>query len=465
MKKKKDERSSLPSVDEILKGPEGAAWLASFPRSVVLQAVREAIAGMRQKLKDGARPNTSSAVLFSTIEGRIHKLSSYSLQPVINATGIVLHTNLGRAVLSERAIENVISVSRGYSNLEYDLEAGKRGKRHVHTARILHQLIGAEDALIVNNNAAAVFLSLNTLAKDREAIVSRGELVEIGGSFRVPDVMAASGAMLREVGTTNKTHLHDYETALCERTGLILKVHQSNYKVIGFTEDVPVSELVRLGKEHDIPVMYDLGSGNLIDLKPYGIHSEPSVQEVLRSGVDLITFSGDKLLGGPQGGVIVGRRDLIEKVRKNPLARAVRVDKMTIAAFEATLMEYLDPALALKRIPVLDMLFQPADVIQARAKKLAARLRKQGAAADIAVVRDVSKAGGGSLPDASFDTFAVSVVPSQITVNDLERQLRSAPRPVIARIRENALLLDARTIRDSEIQHLVEIVSDALSRA
>jgi len=258
MTKKKDERSSLPSVDEILKSPEGAAWLVSFPRSVVLQAVREAIAGARQKIRDGAKPNASSAELFSTIEGRIHKLSSYSLQPVINATGIVLHTNLGRAVLSERATENVISVSRGYSNLEYDLEAGKRGKRHVHTARILHQLIGAEDALIVNNNAAAVFLSLNTLAKDREVIVSRGELVEIGGSFRVPDVMAASGAMLREVGTTNKTHLHDYQAAVCERTGLILKVHQSNYKVIGFTEDVPIGELVRLGKEHDVPVMYDL---------------------------------------------------------------------------------------------------------------------------------------------------------------------------------------------------------------
>ncbi|HYQ47426.1 MAG TPA: L-seryl-tRNA(Sec) selenium transferase, partial [Thermodesulfovibrionales bacterium] len=354
MTKKKDDRSSLPSVDEILKGPEGAAWLASFPRSIVLQAVREAIAGARQKLKDGAKPNVSSAALFSTIKGRIHKLSSYSLQPVINATGIVLHTNLGRAVLSERAIENVMSVSRGYSNLEYDLETGKRGKRHMHTARILHQLIGAEDALIVNNNAAAVFLSLNTLAKDREAIVSRGELVEIGGSFRVPDVMAASGAMLREVGTTNKTHPHDYHAAVCEKTGLILKVHQSNYKVIGFTEDVPISELVRLGRERDIPVMYDLGSGNLIDLKPYGIHSEPSVQEILRSGVDLITFSGDKLLGGPQGGIIVGRKDLIEKIRKNPLARAVRVDKMTIAAFEATLMEYMDPDQALKRIPVLD---------------------------------------------------------------------------------------------------------------
>lgn len=467
MKPKKNEQSALlsalPSVDEILKSREGAAWLALFPRSVVLQAVRETIAEERKKILDGKNPDSSLSSLHSAIEKQIHTLSSYSLLPIINATGIVLHTNLGRAVLSERALENVIAVSRGYSNLEYDLEAGKRGKRHVHTGRILRQLIGAEDALIVNNNAAAVFLSLNTLAKDREVVVSRGELVEIGGSFRVPDVMTASGALLREVGTTNKTHLFDYSRAVSEKTGMILKVHQSNYKVIGFTEDVPVSELVQLGRDHDIPVMYDLGSGNLIDLKPYGIHSEPSVQEILRSGIDLITFSGDKLLGGPQGGIIVGRKDLIEKIRKNPLARAVRVDKMTIAAFEATLMEYLDPEQAMKRIPVLDMLFQPVESIQGRAKKLATGLRKQGSAADITVIEDISKAGGGSLPEASFDTYAVSIVPSRISVNDLEKRLRSGSRPVIARIREDALLLDARTIRDSEIPPLVEIVSAALS--
>lgn len=469
MKPKKNDRSArlsaLPSVDEILKSKEGAAWLASFPRSVVLQAVRETIAEERKKILDGKNSEGSLSMLHSMIEKQIHALSSYSLLPIINATGIVLHTNLGRAVLSERALENVIAVSRGYSNLEYDLEAGKRGKRHVHTGRILRQLIGAEDALIVNNNAAAVFLSLNTLAKDREVIVSRGELVEIGGSFRVPDVMTASGAMLREVGTTNKTHLYDYSRAVCEKTGMILKVHQSNYKVIGFTEDVPVSDLVQLGRERDIPVMYDLGSGNLIDLKPYGIHSEPSVQEILRSGIDIITFSGDKLLGGPQGGIIVGRKDLIEKIRKNPLARAVRVDKMTIAAFEATLMEYLDPEQAMKRIPVLDMLFQPKESILRRAKKLAAGLRKHVSAADITVIEDISKAGGGSLPEASFDTYAASIVPSRISVNDLEKRLRSGPRPVIARIRENALLLDARTIRDNEIQPLVEIVSAALSIA
>ncbi len=469
MRKKKDEQSTLlsrlPSVDEILKGPEGVAWLQSFPRAIVLQAVRDVIAGERQKIREGRKPGSSLASLLPDMSRQIQALSAYNLMQVINATGIVLHTNLGRAVLSERALENVIAVSRGYSNLEYDLEAGKRGKRHVHTGRILRQLLGAEDALIVNNNAAAVFLSLNTLAKDREVIVSRGELVEIGGSFRIPDVMTASGAVLREVGTTNKTHLYDYSRSVSEKTGLILKVHQSNYKVIGFTEDVPISELVRLGNNQGVPVMYDLGSGNLIDLKPYGIHTEPSVQEILKSGVDIITFSGDKLLGGPQGGIIVGKKDLIERIRNNPLARAVRVDKMTIAAFEATLMEYLDPDQAMKRIPVLDMLFQPTEAIRSRAKKLADGLRRQTAAAEITVIRDISKAGGGSLPEADFDTFAVAIVPSHISVNDLEKHLRSGTCPVIARIREHALLLDARTIRNNEIPLLVEIVSAALSKA
>jgi len=470
VKNNKDEKTSLlselPSVDELLKGPDGMQWLASFPRTIVVQAIREIIAEARKKIVAGEHPDISSPAMSSCISARIQKNSSFSLLPVINATGIVLHTNLGRAVLSERAVKNVIDVSRGYSNLEYDLDAGKRGKRHSHTTRILKQLTGAEDALIVNNNAAAVFLSLTTIAKDREVIVSRGELVEIGGSFRVPDVMAASGATLREIGTTNKTHLHDYRNALNEKTGLILKVHQSNYKITGFTEDVSIEHLTALGKEHGIPVMYDLGSGCLVDLKPYGIHEEPAVQEIMQSGADLVTFSGDKLLGGPQGGIIVGRQDLVERIRKNPLARAVRVDKMTIAAFEATLMDYLDPEKALQNIPVLRMLFQALETIKSRAKKIAAQLRRQSAATDIAlniaVVRDSSKAGGGSLPEAEFDTYAVSIDPKHITVNELETRLRTGSLPIIARIKDNALLLDARTIQDQDIKELIRLVSSAL---
>lgn len=454
--------SALPSVDELLKGPDGSQWLASFSRTVVVQAIRDIIAGERNKILAGEHPVISSSALSACISARIKKCSSFSLLPVINATGIVLHTNLGRAVLSERAVSNVIAASRGYSNLEYDLDAGKRGKRHSHTTRVLRQLTGAEDALIVNNNAAAVFLSLTTIAKDREVIVSRGELVEIGGSFRVPDVMAASGATLREIGTTNKTHLHDYSKAINEKTGLILKVHQSNYKITGFTEDVSIEQLAALGKEHGIPVMYDLGSGCLIDMKPYGIHGEPSVQEIVKSGADLVTFSGDKLLGGPQGGIIVGRQDLVEKIRKNPLARAVRIDKMTIAAFEATLMDYLDPEKALQSIPVLKMLFQPLETIKSRARKIATQLRKQIVGGDIALVKDSSKAGGGSLPEAEFESYAVSIDPKNISVNELETRLRTGPKPIIARIKENSLLLDARTIQDQDVKELIRIVSSAL---
>ncbi len=455
--------SELPSVDELLKGPDGSQWVKSFPRAIVVQAVRDVIDEQRKKMLAGKDPVITPAALSLQISATIAKRSSFSLLPVINATGIVLHTNLGRAVLSERAAANVIAASRGYSNLEYDLDAGRRGKRHSHTGRILRQLTGAEDALIVNNNAAAVFLCLASLARDREAVVSRGELVEIGGSFRVPDVMTASGAILREVGTTNKTHLRDYQQAINEKTGLILKVHQSNYKIRGFTEDVSIDKLTALGKEQNIPVMYDLGSGCLVDLKPYGIHGEPSLQEIMKSGADLVTFSGDKLLGGPQGGIIIGRQDLVEHIKKHPLARAVRVDKMTIAAFEATLMEYLDQDKAVERIPVLRMLFQPLETIRLRARKIAAQLRRhQITGADIAQIKDSSKAGGGSLPEAEFETYAVSLSPKHISVNDLETRLRTGTKPVIARIKDNALLLDARTVQDQDISELTRIVSAAL---
>ncbi len=463
LNEKQEVLSRIPSVDELLKSPEGARWLSAFPRKIVIQAIRGALEAERVKLLAGQTADIAPEVLLEVIDAGIKKLSSCSLLPLINATGIVLHTNLGRAVLSDKALENIMKVGKGYSNLEYDLETGKRGKRHVHTKRLLRQITGAEDALIVNNNAAAVLLCLNTMAKDREVVVSRGELVEIGGSFRVPDVMAASNAVLREVGTTNKTHLHDYANALNENTALILKVHQSNYQIIGFTSDVAIDELVLLGRKQKIPVMYDLGSGCLVDFKPYGIYTEPSVQEIIKSGVDLVSFSGDKLLGGPQGGIIVGKKKYIERIQKNPIARAVRVDKLTIAAFEATLMAYLDDECAKDTIPVLQMLFQATDTIKNRARKMAAMLRKAAGAADIKVVQDMSKAGGGSLPDAEFQTFAVQVRPEGISVNELEGRLRKGSPPVIARIRGDALLLDARTVREQEIKDLVRIVAASLS--
>lgn len=454
---------NLPSVDELLKSHSGNKWLSNFPRKLVLQALRDILTVKRKAIIEGLTPDITSETLNQEINENLLKLSSYSLAPVINATGIVIHTNLGRSALSEKTLKNIVAVGKGFSNLEYDLEAGKRGKRHIHTKRLLKQITGAEDTLIVNNNAAAVLLCLNTLAKDKEVIVSRSELVEIGGSFRVPDVMAASNAILREVGTTNKTHFYDYKNAITKDTGLILKVHQSNYKIIGFTDDVKIEDLVLLGKKHRIPVMYDLGSGCLLDLKPYGINTEPSVQEIVKSGVDLITFSGDKLLGGPQGGLIVGRQKYIEKIQKNPLARALRIDKLTIAAFEATLMEYMDEENAVKEIPAMKMLFQSLEEIKSRARRIAAELRKTAKNVIIEVIKDTSKAGGGSLPEKEFPTFAVSLKPEEISLNELESRLRKSSPPVIARIKGQSILLDARTIMKQDIKNLVKAVASSLS--
>ncbi|MBI4685283.1 MAG: L-seryl-tRNA(Sec) selenium transferase [Nitrospirae bacterium] len=452
----------LPSVDEILKIPDGVRWCESYPRRYVLKAIREVIDNRRKEIIELSSTDITIEGMTNNIETRIQKLSSYSLQPLINATGVVIHTNLGRSILSERVLDNVRKVSENYSNLEYDLEKGARGKRYVHITELLREITGAEDSLIVNNNAAAVLLCLNTVAKGREVIVSRGELVEIGGSFRVPDVMAASGAILKEIGTTNKTHLYDYERAINENTALILKVHKANYRITGFTEDVPVTDLKKLSEKHRIPLMYDLGSGCMIDLKPYGIHSEPAVQEIVKAGVDIITFSGDKLLGGPQGGIIIGEKEYINKIQKNPMTRAVRIDKLTLAAFEATLMEYLDEEKAIENIPTLKMLLQSPKQIKERAKKIASQMKRQIKNAKIEVAPDESKAGGGSLPEVAFPTYVVSIKPEGVSVNDLEERLRKGIPPIIARIKDNAFFIDARTVRNHEITSLVKGIRTAL---
>ncbi|HAM52040.1 MAG TPA: L-seryl-tRNA(Sec) selenium transferase [Nitrospiraceae bacterium] len=462
MNAKQELLSSLPSVDEVLKSPYGEDWLRTYPRRYVLSAVREVIGLKRKKILEGTAPVTSVEDLAPDIEVSVKRLSSFSLRQVINATGIVIHTNLGRSVLSERVMENVRRVAVGYSNLEYDLESGKRGKRYVHIKRLLREITGAEDGFAVNNNAAAVLLCLSTLAKGREVIVSRGELVEIGGSFRVPDVMGNSGAVLKEVGTTNKTHGYDYESAVSDATALILKVHQSNYRVIGFTEDVPLEMLVAFGHGRDIPVMYDWGSGCLIDLKPHRIYSEPTIQEILRSGVDIVTFSGDKLLGGPQAGLIVGKRELIDRIERNPLTRAVRIDKLTLAALEATLREYLDEEKVRENIPTLGMLLENPASIKARAKKIAALLRRYVTDASIALIEDRSQSGGGSLPEMEFKTYAVSIRPEKISVNRLEEKLRKCEPPIVARIQENALIIDPRTITTEQVPLVVKGVKEAL---
>ena len=456
--------SQLPSVDECLKSSYGGKWLDSFPRKTVLRAIRAVIDSRRKEILKGVTADASIDAIAHDIEKTIKKYSEYKLRPLINATGVVIHTNLGRSILSDKAIDHVTKTARSFSNLEYEITTGKRGKRYSNIKDIIKELTGAEDAVVVNNNAAAVLICLDTFAKGKEVIVSRGELVEIGGSFRIPEVMEASGAILREVGTTNKAHLADYENALCGNTALLLKVHQSNYRVIGFTEEVPIEKLMKIGKEYNIPVVDDLGSGCMIDLKKYGVQGEPTVQEVVRTGADIVTFSGDKLLGGPQAGIIIGKEKYIQKIQKNPLLRAMRIDKMTLASLEATFMQYLDEEKAIKEIPTLRMLTESADVIKRRAKKILSSLNKNiSKHAKLEVVPDESQAGGGSLPEISFPTFAVSVKPSNISVNELEKRLRLGSPPVIARIKGDALLMDARTVQEGEIKTLVNSVTAALS--
>ncbi len=460
--------ASLPAVDEILKSEEGIVWQQSFPRRYVLSSIRDVIEHYRQSILKDERKEFSLEDMLADIQTQISGRSEFSLKRVINATGVVIHTNLGRALLSEEILENVRSIACGYSNLEYELEQGRRGKRYSHIQRLLREITGAEAGLVVNNNAAAVLVSLSALAKGKEVVVSRGELVEIGGSFRIPDVMSSSGAILKEVGTTNKTHLRDYEQSINENTALLLKVHQSNFRISGFTQTVAIEEMVALGRKHNIPVMFDLGSGCLVDLKPYGIQIEPTVQEIIRAGTDLVTFSGDKLLGGPQGGVIVGRTKLIENIAKNPLMRAVRIDKLTLSAFEAVLMCYLDEDEAKTRIPTLSMLLQDSETIKERAMTIGLQLKKEigNSFDDIVkadVIRDASQSGGGALPEVEFETYVVAINSMKLSVNKLEERLRHGNPPIITRIKEDALLIDARTIRDSEIEVLVRTLKAALS--
>ncbi len=459
---------NLPSVDEILKEDRTKAWLEDHPRVLVLDAIRTAIDARRKAIlqtadKDSSRPVDdqlfSVAGVLNHAESILIELSEPSLRPVINATGVVVHTNLGRSILSDKAIRRIAEVAGNYSNLEYDIPAGERGKRYVHVEGILTRLTGVEAATAVNNNAAAVLLCLNALARGKEVIVSRGELVEIGGSFRVPDVMERSGATLREVGTTNKTHLKDYEKAINENTGLLLKVHTSNYKIVGFTKEVAPEELARLGKKHNIPVMWDLGSGSFVDLSTYGAGDEPTVRQAADSGVDVLTFSGDKLLGGPQAGMILGKKAFLDPIRSNPLARALRIDKLTLAALDATLSQYLDMDKATREIPTLWMLTQPLREIERKAGLLAAGIRDQASAGlSVTIQDDTSQSGGGALPTGNFPTRAVCIRHDRLSANQIESGLRLGRPHIITRIKEGMVLFDPRTLNDAEIGKIVEAV-------
>jgi len=449
----------LPGVDELLTEPPLREALRRHPRKLLVASVREVLDAKRQRILALAgaseRIDLRPAHLVELVLERLEELSRHTLRPVVNATGVVIHTNLGRSLLPEDAIERIRLLCAAYNNLEYDLEKGRRGSRYVHAESILREITGAEAALVVNNNAGAVFLALSTLAKGREVIVSRGQLVEIGGAFRIPDVMSHSGAVLREVGCTNRTHPRDYEGAIGEKTALLLKVHCSNYRVVGFTAEVSLEDLVRLGRKHRLPVMEDLGSGSFVDLSRFGLAGYPTVQDAVKAGADLVTFSGDKLLGGPQAGIVVGRKDLVERCKKNPVTRALRVDKTTLAALESTLRLYRDERTALERIPTLRMIALSAADLERKAHDLASMIRRSDpdSLLHVEVRPGFSRVGGGSLPEQQLPTFVVGLSSSALSVNGIESFMRSRRPPVIGRIESDAFLLDPRTLQagDDEI--------------
>lgn len=440
----------LPRVDELLERPFVLEYLKEFPRQLVKEGINQALNQVRHSLINGDHSEAQAEKLLAGIdvivERWIKRVADFHLKPVVNATGVVLHTNLGRAPLSAEAINWVAEISRGYSNLEYDLDEGRRGSRYSHVENLLKQICGVESAFVVNNNASAVLLALNTFAREKEVIVSRGEMIEIGGSFRIPEIMKIASARLVEVGTTNKTHLKDYEEAITENTAMLLKVHPSNYRVVGFTKEVELEELVELGRKYGIPVMYDAGSGALVDFTAKGFHEEPSIQRAVRSGASIITFSGDKLLGGPQAGLIVGKAEYVEQMKKNHLNRALRIDKMTLAALEVTLRYYLedDPW---QKVPVLRMLSIPAEKLRPKAASFARRLRREfGSRVDARVVRTMAQSGGGALPGVNIPSYGVAVSYEGHTANCIEEALRHTDPPVIVTIQDEKVVFDMRTL-------------------
>ncbi|MBW2201520.1 MAG: L-seryl-tRNA(Sec) selenium transferase [Deltaproteobacteria bacterium] len=445
----------LPSVDRILEIVKTKPFSENIPKSVIVRSIRVVIENLRSQILSGNQAMTEKSladtVVLEKVKANMQKAMSPNLIRVVNATGVVVHTNLGRSLLAADTLENLTIIAGMYSNLEFDLETGKRGSRYSCVEDILCEISGAEAAMVVNNNAGAVLLCLETIARGRKVIVSRGELVEIGGSFRIPDVMERSGGILKEVGTTNRTHVHDYQNAIDDDTALLLKVHKSNYSIVGFSAEVSLKELVELGKAYHLPVMEDLGSGTFIDFSEYGLLKEPTVQESVASQADVITFSGDKLLGGPQAGIIVGKSQVIEKIKKNPITRALRIDKLTLAALESTLRLYRTPQVAVESIPTLRMLTLPFKAIEKKAQGLAAMLgNTDNPLMDIQLLDRSSKAGGGALPLLDLPSKCVGIKIEGITANAIERSMRNNRPPIIGRIEEDFFIMDLRTIREDE---------------
>ena len=458
----------LPGVDRILELGADEGHFDHIPKSVLIPAIRAAIDALRVQIIESDAPPDSSCfsrnALVAEVKKQAGRTMALKLRRTVNATGVVVHTNLGRSLLSPVVMENLTAISSRYSNLEFDLNAGRRGSRYSAVEGILCELSGAQAAMVVNNNAAATLLCLDTLATGQEVIVSRGELVEIGGAYRIPDVMAKSGAILKEVGTTNRTHARDYENAIGERTGLLLKVHTSNYSIVGFTATVSLPDLVSIGRRRSLPVMEDLGSGTLVDFSKYGLIKEPTVQESLAAGVDVVTFSGDKLLGGPQAGIILGSKRHIDRIKANSLTRALRIDKMTLAALEATLQLYRDEPRAVHQIPTLRMLTLPLAVIHGRAAELKSRLeRVPGEGLKVEMLDISSKAGGGSLPMLDLPSRCLGITVGGMSVNAVERWLRNSNPPIIGRIENDRFIVDPRTLQEEELDIIEKAFADMLA--
>lgn len=453
----------IPKVDAVIAWMNDSGSVHTPPLPMETEAIQETLGFLRDEILSGARqalPNKDELILL--VQHRLKRKTQPNLRRVINATGIVLHTNLGRAILGERAVCALAEVAQSYSNLEYDIEQRSRGSRHALVEELITKLTGAESAMVVNNNAAAMLLILNTVAKDRKVVISRGELVEIGASFRIPAIIEQSGAILSEVGTTNKTHLSDFERAIDpNQTAALLKVHTSNFRIVGFSETPTIFELAELGKRSGIPTIFDAGSGMMTDLQAYGILDEPLVPQCIADGADIVCFSGDKLLGGPQAGVIAGKKSWIDAMKKNQLARALRIDKLTLAALEATLRAYLEGT-AKEEIPTLQMISQRWDILAEQASALATAIREQARDCAVEVVEEYGQIGGGAVPGQMLPSYVVALQPKRISVGELESRLRHGEPPIIARISKDRLLLDVRTLLKPDAQIVAERVAACL---
>lgn len=456
---------SIPKVDILLEDERIQNAASIYERDTVMDAIREQTEYVRGLIRTCDEEETIRRGIDNLIPDiirRVEKMHTPDMRPVINATGTILHTNLGRAPISREHMARLAEVACGYSNLEYDLEAGRRGERYSHFEKLLCKITGAEAAMAVNNNASAVMLILSSMAKGGEVVVSRGELVEIGGKFRIPDVMEQSGARLVEVGTTNKTHYSDYADAVTEETKAFLKVHTSNYRIVGFTESVGIDDLIPLGQEYDLPIIEDLGSGVLIDLSKYGLTYEPTVQDSIRKGADVVCFSGDKLLGGPQAGIIVGKKKYIDKMKKNQLTRALRIDKFTATALELVLQEYLSEENAVKKIPVLRMITRSREDVEKAAARFRRMLVRAGIKAEISLQPCESQIGGGSLPLERIPSMAVCIRPTEMTVPELETAMRHLEIPVIPRTFNDMIVMDVRTIDEDRMKIVTEELKEIL---